>query len=108
MAKSLFDAKFFDKKLAKPDFKVEKIDIGAIEDRYDKKYNGFCLAVSKYDKDKVNDLMNRKAVELKLAQEELKSTDDKAERVELKVKIDYLKNVIRKCKARANKFKDNK
>ena len=102
--RSLFELGFFAKKDDKKEDKKE-IDVKAIEDRYDKKYNGFCLAISKYDKDKIKSLMDKKAIELKLAQDELRESKDKEERIELKIKIDYLKNVINRCKVKVKNYK---
>lgn len=104
---SLFELGFFNKKKDDKDKKEEKPKITAqqLEDKYDKKYNGFCLSISKYSKEQITNLMNKKAIELKLAQDELKETKDSDERLELKIKIDYLKNVIHRCKVKAKHYK---
>jgi hypothetical protein len=105
--KSLFELGFFNINKSKDDKKEAKkeIDVQQLEDLYDKKYNGFCLAISKYDKEKIKNVMDKKSIELKLAQDELRDTSDKSARVELKIKIDYLKNVINRCKVKVKNYK---
>ena len=101
---SLFELGFFNKKKDKEE---NKITAQQLEDKYDKKYNAFCLSVSKYGKEKLANLMDKKIIELKLAQDDLKESKDKDDRVELKIKIDYLKNIINRCRVRMKNMKDD-
>ena len=83
----------------------KKSRIEELEVRYDKKFNGFCLAISSSSYDQLTNIANNKMHELYVAKNELKEAKDKDEKLELKIKVDYLKNVIKKCDDKLKKMK---
>lgn len=78
--------------------KEEKKDLEFTEFGYDKKYNAFCLSVSNYSVDRLEDMLKRKENELSNAKSEKKNAKDRFERKKIQAKINYLENVCTKCR----------
>lgn len=76
-----------------------------LEFSYDKKYNAFCLSVSGYSIEKLQNMLDKKASELEDAKAEKKSAEDRQKKLEAQIKIDYLENVCNRCKAMIKKKK---
>ena len=76
-----------------------------LEFSYDKKYNAFCLSVSGYSIEKLENMLQKKTEELKTAKEDKQKADTRYSKMAAQIKIDYLINATNRCKAMIRKKK---
>lgn len=88
-----------------PPREEQKKALSDLEFSYDKKYNAFCLSVSGYSTEKLENMLQKKTEELKSAKEEKRQAPTRYSRMAAQVKIDYLVNVTNRCKAMIRKKK---
>lgn len=88
-----------------PPREEQKKALSDLEFSYDKKYNAFCLSVSGYSTEKLENMLQKKTEELKTAKEEKQKAPTRYSRMAAQVKIDYLVNVTNRCKAMIRKKK---
>lgn len=75
-----------------------------LELEYDKKFNGFCLAISSYDETKLESALKNKKDQLNEVKEAIKTAEGN-DKIALKIKADYLKNACDACTAKLKKYK---
>lgn len=88
-----------------PPREEQKKALSDLEFSYDKKYNAFCLSVSGYSTEKLENMLQKKTDELKAAKEEKQKAPTRYSRMAAQIKIDYLVNVTDRCKAMIRKKK---
>lgn len=88
-----------------PPREEQKKALSDLEFSYDKKYNAFCLSVSGYSTEKLENMLQKKTEELKAAKEEKQKAPTRYSRMAAQIKIDYLVNVTNRCKAMIRKKK---
>ena len=75
-----------------PPREEQKKALSDLEFSYDKKYNAFCLSVSGYSTEKLENMLQKKTEELKAAKEEKQKAPTRYSRIAAQIKIDYLVN----------------
>ena len=88
-----------------PPREEQKKALSDLEFSYDKKYNAFCLSVSGYSTEKLENMLQKKTDELKAAKDEKQKAPTRYSRMAAQIKIDYLVNVTNRCKAMIRKKK---
>lgn len=79
--------------------KAQKASLSDLELSYDRKFNAFCLSVSSYSPEKLQNTLAQKQKVLSDAQKEKKDAKDRYAKLAAQLKIDYLKNTIDKTNA---------
>lgn len=88
-----------------PPREEQKKALSDLEFSYDKKYNAFCLSVSGYSVNRLQSTLDKKMEELNSAKADKKAAKTRYQRTAAQIKVDYLNNVIGRCKTIINKKK---